>query len=66
MSKHYVTPSGLEAINVIEEWNLNRNLAQAVAYILRCEHKGDKQSDLIKAIDYLHREVYGTWFARPK
>lgn len=62
---HY-TAGGIEAIDVIEKWNLNRNLAQAVAYVLRCEHKGNKNHDLEKAIDYLHRERYGSWATLPE
>lgn len=51
----------LEAIDVIEAWDLNRNLAQVVAYVLRADRKGQRDRDLEKAIDYLWRERYGTW-----
>ncbi len=62
---HY-TQGDLQVIDVIEKWNLNRNLAQVVAYVLRCDHKGQRNHDLEKAIDYLHRERYGTWATLPE
>ncbi len=62
---HY-TRGELQVIDVIERWDLNRNLAQVVAYVLRCEHKGNKSMDLEKAIDFLHRERFGTWATLPE
>lgn len=46
-----------EAIKVIEAHNLNFNTGNAVKYILRAEHKGNKKEDLKKAIWYLTREL---------
>lgn len=46
-----------EVIEVIEDWNLNFNLGNAVKYISRCEHKGNKKQDLEKAVWYLQREL---------
>lgn len=56
---HYKTPSGLESINVIEEFNLGFNLGNSVKYILRAGKKPgqDKETDLRKAIWYLEREL---------
>lgn len=54
---HYKSKSGLEAIQVIEAFNLNFNLGNAVKYILRCNKKGNKIQDLDKAIWYLKREI---------
>ena len=45
-----------EVIDVIEDWDLNVNLGNAVKYIARCNHKGTKREDLQKAINYLRRE----------
>lgn len=45
-----------EVIDVIEDWDLNFNLGNAVKYIARCNHKGTKKEDLQKAINYLRRE----------
>ena len=54
--KHYNTGK-FEVIEVIEDWNLNFNLGNAVKYISRCEHKGNKKQDLEKAVWYLKREL---------
>lgn len=53
--KHYLGKT-LEAIDVIEDFNLSFNLGNAIKYILRCEHKENKAQDLRKAIWYLQRE----------
>ncbi len=46
-----------EVIDVIEDWNLDFNLGNAIKYIARCNHKGNKKQDLEKAIFYLKREL---------
>lgn len=46
-----------EVIGVIEDWNLGFHLGNAVKYIARCEHKGNKVEDLEKAIFYINREI---------
>lgn len=48
--------NGLEVIDVIEAFDLNFNLGNAVKYILRAGKKGDKKEDLKKAIWYLNKE----------
>ena len=53
---HYNTGS-LEVIDVIEDWHLNFNLGNAIKYIARCNHKGNKPQDIKKAIWYLEREL---------
>lgn len=55
-SGHYekLTP---EPIAVIEQWELNFNLGNAVKYIARCDYKGQRKADLEKAIYYLRREI---------
>jgi Protein of unknwon function (DUF3310) len=59
---HYTSSkAGLEAINVIEAFKLGWNLSNALKYILRADRKGQRESDLDKAIAYLWRERYGTW-----
>ncbi len=47
----------LECIEVIENFNLNFHLGNAVKYILRADKKGKQQEDLQKAIWYLQREL---------
>jgi len=49
-----------EPITVIEDWNLNFNLGNALKYIARANHKGTKHADLEKAIWYIQREL-ATW-----
>ena len=53
---------GMEALDVIEAFDLNFNLGNAIKYIIRCEHKGAKSEDLEKAIFYLTRELNNSCF----
>ncbi len=53
---HY-TFSKLEVIDAIEVWALGFHLGNAVKYIARAEHKGNKLEDLKKAQWYLAREI---------
>lgn len=48
---------GLEAIDVIESFNLNFNLGNVIKYTLRAGKKEDEIQDLRKAIWYLDREI---------
>lgn len=52
----------IEPIDVIEAFKLNYNVGSALAYIMRHGRKGDPVSDLKKAMNFLHREIYGTWY----
>lgn len=54
--KHY-TSGKFEVIDVIEDWQLNFRLANAVKYIARHKHKGKPVEDLKKALWYLQREI---------
>jgi hypothetical protein len=54
---HYKGKGGIESIEVIEAFELNFNLGNAIKYILRCNKKGNKEQDLEKAIWYLNREI---------
>lgn len=54
---HY-TQGKYEVIDVIEDWQLDFALGNAIKYIARAEHKGKYKEDLKKAIWYLQREVY--------
>lgn len=53
---HYIGKT-MQAIDVIEDFNLNYNLGSAVAYILRSGKKECLIKDLRKAIWYLEREI---------
>ena len=52
---HYV--KGIEPIEVIESWDLNFSLGNAIKYILRSQYKGKQLEDLEKAKWYLEREI---------
>ena len=53
---HY-NSGGIEAIDVIEAFELNFRLANVVKYVLRAGRKGDVLEDLEKAAWYLDREI---------
>ena len=48
---------GIEAIDIIESWDLNFSLGNAIKYILRSPYKGKQIEDLEKARWYLEREI---------
>jgi hypothetical protein len=54
--EHYKT-GGIETIDFIEAKKLNYNLGNAVKYITRADHKGDRLQDLQKAQWYINREI---------
>jgi hypothetical protein len=47
----------IEVIDAIEDWKLGFHLGNAVKYIARADHKGQRQEDLQKALWYLKREI---------
>ena len=53
---HYKS-GGIEAIDVIEAFELNFRLANVIKYVLRAGRKGDAIEDLEKAAWYLDREI---------
>lgn len=53
---HYKV-GGIETIDFIEAKQLNYNMGNAVKYISRADHKGNKKQDLEKAVWYLNREI---------
>jgi translation initiation factor 2B subunit (eIF-2B alpha/beta/delta family) len=54
--KHY-QGNGIEVIDIIEAFELNFSLGNAIKYILRADKKGNKKQDLEKAIWYLNNEL---------
>jgi len=54
--EHYRV-GGIETIDFIEKKNLGYNLGNAVKYISRADHKGNRLQDLHKAQWYLSREI---------
>lgn len=51
---HY-TMGRVEVIDIVEDWNLGFHMGNAIKYLMRCEHKGAKLTDLKKAQWYLQR-----------
>lgn len=56
---HYAGKSGIEALDVIEAFDLNFNTGNAVKYIVRAGKKAENSTvqDLKKAVFYLNREI---------
>lgn len=56
---HYMWLNGIEVIDIVEPladasgWNV----ACAVKYLLRCDHKGKDIEDMEKACWYINREI---------
>ena len=48
---------GIEAIDIIESWDLNFSLGNAIKYIPRIPYKDKQIEDLEKAKWYLEREI---------
>ena len=48
---------GIEAIDIIESWDLNFSLGNAIKYILRSPYKGKQIEDFEKARWYIDREI---------
>lgn len=55
--QHYGGDTVYETIKVIEAWQLDFHLGNAVKYISRAGKKGDAKEDLAKAIWYLQRKL---------
>lgn len=53
---HYKV-GGIETIDFIEAKKLNYNMGNAVKYISRADHKGNRKQDLEKAKWYIDREI---------
>ena len=47
----------IEAIDIIEDWNLNFSLGCVIKYVLRSPYKGTELEDLEKARWYIEREI---------
>lgn len=47
----------IEVIDIIDDFNLNFSLGNAIKYILRAGKKGDRKEDLMKAVWYIQREI---------
>ena len=47
----------IELWDITQAWDLGRNEAQAVQYILRAQYKSQEKEDLEKAIKFLQRAL---------
>lgn len=54
--QHY-QGNGIEVIDIIDSFELNFDLGNAIKYILRADKKGNRKQDLEKARWYLNREI---------
>jgi len=54
---HYLSPTGLESIEIIEAFNLDFALGNVIKYVLRSSKKGTPLTDLKKAQWYLARAI---------
>ena len=54
--QHY-QGNGIEVIDIIDSFELNFALGNAIKYILRADKKGNRKQDLEKARFYLNREI---------
>ena len=54
---HYCEGRQFQPLDVINDWNLNFNLGNAVKYISRVGRKENSIEDLQKAVYYLNYEI---------
>jgi hypothetical protein len=57
--QHYMWLNGVEVIDIVEPLadESGWNVACAVKYLLRCDHKGSAIEDMEKAVWYITREI---------
>jgi len=54
---HYEATGDYDLIDVIQDYKLNFNRGNCVKYLFRAGKKDDELQDLLKAKDYLEREI---------
>ena len=54
---HYTQDRKFEPVDVIEDWDLDYQMGNALKYISRAGRKGSLIADLQKAIFYLERRI---------
>jgi len=57
MKANYYKNGKIEAIDVIEDWNLNFHLGNVIKYVCRAPYKDNELVDLKKARSYLDRYI---------
>ena len=54
---HYQTSKDYDVIDIAKDYNLNFNRGNIIKYVVRAGKKDDELLDLLKAKDYLEREI---------
>ena len=54
---HYENGKGYDIIDVCKDYSLNFNRGNVMKYVARAGKKQDELGDLLKAKDYLEREI---------
>ena len=54
---HYKNTKDYDVIDIAKDYNLNFNRGNICKYIIRAGKKDDELLDLLKAKDYLEREI---------
>lgn len=54
---HYQNEKGYDVIDIAKDYNLNFNRGNIIKYVVRAGKKDDELLDLLKAKDYLEREI---------
>ena len=54
---HYATGKDYDIIDVCKDYSLNFNRGNVMKYVARAGKKKDELGDLLKAKDYLEREI---------
>ena len=55
--EHYKTSNDFDVIDVAKSYGLNFNRGNVVKYVCRAGKKADELKDLLKAKDYIQREI---------
>jgi hypothetical protein len=54
---HYITNTSLDVIDVCKMYGLNFNKGNVIKYVCRSGKKQSEINDILKAIEYLEREL---------
>lgn len=54
---HYDNGKDYDLIDVISDYSLNFNRGNVIKYVARAGKKDNELQDLLKAVDYLNREI---------
>ena len=57
MAIHYKNNKQYDVIDICKDYNLNFNKVNVLKYVIRAGKKDDELLDLLKAVDYLEREI---------